>query len=80
MRIRLVTSGRVLQGTAVQIVQALRALAGPRGGTSTGDYIDDMVAALAHEGVRLEPTGATDTERAASLVSELLRSGQARRL
>ena len=80
MRIRLVTSGRVLQGTPVQVVQSLRALAGPRAGASTSDYTDDVVAALARDGVRLDVTGATDAERAASLVSQLLRTGQAERL
>jgi len=80
MRIRLVTSGRVIQGTPVQIVQALRALAGVRGGASADDYIDDLVAALARDGVRLAMTGETGTERAASLVAELFRTGQAERL
>lgn len=76
MRIRIKDEERVMQGTATQIVQAMRSLAFGREEQPLGEYITWVAEQLSRMmGVSLEVTGNTDDERARSLVDELLRTG-----
>ena len=73
--------GRVFQGTALQIVGAMRDVAFAPGDVSLAEYVAWPVRhARSHEEVDLDVTGETDDALAASLVAELLRAGLARKL
>jgi hypothetical protein len=81
MQVRLKADGRVLQGTAVQIVTTMQGLAFGQDHLSLPDYIDWAVAQLTRlEGTELKIEGATPEERARSFVSEMLRAGLAEKL
>lgn len=66
--------GREFMGTPTQIVQAMRGLAFASK-ASLGDYIDHSVKqAESLMDVSMKITGTTDDEKAACLVSEMLRT------
>ena len=71
---------RVLEGTPLQIVQAMKGMAFGVEGFTMRQYIEWVVAnAERFEGVVLKVEGGTDEELVASLVAEMLRTGLARR-
>ena len=71
---------RVFQGTPLQIVQAMQDIAFGAEGVTVRKYIESVVeAAQRFEGIALAATGGTDAELAASLISEMIRTGLARR-
>ncbi len=73
--------GRVLQGTCVQIVQAMQSIAFDVGARSLSEYIDWVVQnAQRFEDATLVVVGASEGERAESLVLEMVRAGLARRV
>ncbi|AKF85012.1 hypothetical protein MFUL124B02_08425 [Myxococcus fulvus 124B02] len=70
--------GRVLQGTAVQIVKGMQDIAFGVERLSLPEYISWVVAnAQRFESIALRVQGETDEEKAASLVDEMLREGLA---
>ncbi|WP_404364463.1 hypothetical protein ACIHQR_30230 [Corallococcus coralloides] len=70
--------GRVLQGTAVQIVKGMQDIAFGVERLSLGEYINWVVGnAQRFESTELRVQGETDEEKAASLVDEMLREGLA---
>ncbi|RKI05683.1 hypothetical protein D7Y15_32780 [Corallococcus sp. AB030] len=72
--------GRVLQGTAVQIVKGMQDIAFGVERLSLGEYINWVVGnAQRFESTELRVQGETDEEKAASLVDEMLREGLAAR-
>ncbi len=81
MRIRLNADGRVLEGTPVQIVQSMHAIAFGADGLTLGEYIDwacDHAGRML--GVELEVGGDTDEERAAAFVDAMVEAELAERL
>jgi hypothetical protein len=65
--------GRVFQGTARQIVQAMQDIAMPAQHLSLAEYMAWVAEnALRFEGVELRHDGETDEERAKSLVASML--------
>lgn len=73
--------GRVLSGTALQIVKAMQDLAFGADGKSVRQYVEGVVEhALRFEEVELHVQGSTDDELAGSLVEEMLRTELAARL
>jgi hypothetical protein len=81
MRIRIVADGRVLQGTAKQIVEAMHSIAFGQENRSLSEYIDwsvDMARRMT--GVELAVEGETDEEKSASLVQAMIDAGLATRL
>src|SRR5262245_54827412 len=61
MRIRIHADGRVLEGTALQMVQQMQALAFGRDGMTLSEYIDWSVDQLARmTGTRLQIEGKSD--------------------
>ena len=71
---------RVLEGTPLQIVRAMKGMAFGVEGLTMRQYIEWVVAnAERFEGVVLKVEGGTDEELVASLVAEMLRTGLARR-
>lgn len=73
--------GRMFQGTALQIVGAMRDAAFAPGDFTVPEYVAWTVShARSHEEVDLDVQGETDEALAASLVAELIRSGLARKL
>ena len=72
--------GRVFQGTAMQIVQAMQDIAFGVEQLSLDQYIDWVVDnARRFEGVELAVAGETMEERAMALVEEMVRAGLAAR-
>jgi hypothetical protein len=72
---------RLFQGTPVQIVQAMKFIAFGVDHLSLIEYTDWVAAnARKFEDVELKITGATDEERCASLVGEMIRTGLTRRV
>ncbi len=70
--------GRVFQGTALQIVKAMQDIAFGVDDFTVPQYIEWVVAnARRFEEVELVIKGDTDEEKAAALVSEMLRAGLA---
>ena len=70
--------GRVFQGTALQIVKAMQDIAFGVDDFTVPQYIECVVAnARRFEEVELVIKGDTDEEKAAALVSEMLRAGLA---
>ena len=81
MRIRIVSDGRVLQGTAEQIVRQLQYLAFGQEDASLAEYVDWVAAQVGRqEGVELTVEGATGREKAAALLAALVGVGVALRL
>jgi hypothetical protein len=81
MRIRIVADGRVLQGTAKQIVEAMHSIAFGQENRTLSEYIDwsvDMARRMT--GVELEVEGDSDDERAASFVAAMIEVGLAVKL
>ncbi len=73
MRIRLMADGRVLEGTPVQIVQAMHSIAFGADGLSLIEYIDwacDHARRMLE--IDIEVTGETEEERAASFVEAMV--------
>ncbi len=71
---------RVLEGTPLQIVQAMKGMAFGVEGFTMRQYIEWVVAnAERFEGVVLKVEGGTDEELVASLVAQMIRTGLARR-
>jgi len=71
---------RLLEGTPLEIVRAMQALAFGAQDLAVPAYIAWVAAnALRFEDVALAITGETDAERAASLLDEMVRTGLARR-
>lgn len=76
MRIRIKEDGRVLQGTATQIVQTMQSVAFGREEQPLEEYIGwvaDQVTRMM--GVSLDVRGDTAEDKARSLVAELIRTG-----
>ena len=76
MRIRLMSDGRVLEGTAKQIVEAMQYIAFGQETRTLGEYIDwltDQVESLEQTALHVEDD--TDEEKAASLVQAMLGAG-----
>jgi hypothetical protein len=70
--------GRVFQGTALQIVKAMQDIAFGVDDFTVPQYIEWVVAnARRFEEVELVIKGDTDEDKAAALVSEMLRAGLA---
>ena len=70
--------GRVFQGTALQIVKAMQDIAFGVDDFTVPQYIEWVVAnARRFEEVELVIKGDNDEEKAAALVSEMLRAGLA---
>ena len=81
MRIRLNADGRVLQGTPVQIVQAMHAIAFGADGLSLSEYIDWACEHAARMmDVHLEIADGTEDESAAAFVDAMIESELAVRL
>ena len=81
MRIRLMSDGRVLEGTAKQIVEAMQYIAFGQETRTLGEYIDwltDQVERLEQTALNIE--GDTDEEKAASLVDAMLANGLAEKM
>jgi hypothetical protein len=71
---------RIFQGTPLQIVQAMQAISFGAEALTVPKYIESVVAdAQRFEGITLSASGNTDAELAASLISEMIRAGLARR-
>jgi len=81
MRIKINADGRVLEGTAKQIVEAMQYVAFGQQDRTLTEYIDwaSETASRMNE-VDLRITGSTDEERAESLVRAMLEAGLAERL
>jgi hypothetical protein len=72
--------GRVFQGTAMQIVQAMQSIAFGVETFSLDQYIDWVIDnARRFEGVNLRAEGVSAEARAASLVEEMVTTGLAGR-
>jgi hypothetical protein len=72
--------GRVFAGTALQIVRDMQSISFVKREAELADYIEWVAcSAQQYEGVELRVAGTTDEDRAAALLSELLRTGLARR-
>ena len=81
MRIKIVADGRVLQGTAKQIVEAMHSIAFGQERRTLSEYIDWAVGMASRmTGVELAVEGETDEEKSASLVQAMLDAGLATRL
>ena len=81
MRIRMMSDGRVFQGTAKQIVEAMKYIAFGQEQRSLGEYIDWLVDQVQRlESTDLKVDGDTDEEKAASLVQAMLGSGLAEKM
>jgi len=81
MRIRIVGDGRVFEGTAKQIVEAMHSIAFGQENRALSEYIDWSVgmARRMYE-VDLVAEGETDEEKAASFVKAMIEVGLAARL
>ena len=81
MRIKINADGRVLEGTAKQIVEAMQYVAFGQQDRTLTEYIDwaaEMASRMNEVDLRI--TGSTDEERAESLVRGMLETGLAERL
>lgn len=80
MKIRM-RDGRELEGTAVEIVRAMKRLAFGVENLTLADYITWVVDnARKFDAVELEAKGATDEDVAASLVDGMVRGGLAEQI
>ena len=81
MRIRMMSDGRVFQGTAKQIVEAMKYIAFGQEQRSLGEYIDWLVDQVQRlESTEMKVEGDTDEAKAASLVQAMLGSGLAEKM
>ncbi len=81
MRIRMMADGRVLEGTAKQIAEAMHALAFGQENRTLSEYIDWAVdQARRMNEIDLEVTGTTDDDKASALVRAMLEEGLAQNL
>jgi hypothetical protein len=81
MRIRITSDGRVLEGTAKQIVEAMHYVAFGQEQRTLGEYIDWAVdQATRMNEIDLKVEGETDEEKAASLVDAMLKAGLAEKM
>ena len=81
MRIRLMSDGRVLEGTAKQIVEAMQYIAFGQETRTLGEYIDWLVGQVERlEQIALHVEGDTDEEKAKSLVQAMLGAGLAEKV
>lgn len=81
MRIRMTAGGRVLEGTAKQIAEAMHALAFGQENRSLSEYIDWAVdQARRMNEIDMQVEGDTDDEKAKSRVRAMLEAGLAERL
>ena len=81
MRIRMMSDGRVFQGTPKQIVEAMQYIAFGQENRTLGEYIDWLVDQVERlESTSLNVEGDTDEEKAASLVQAMLGSGLAEKM
>ncbi len=78
MRIQIVNDGRVLEGTAVQIVQQLQYIAFGKEEATLAEYVDWLAAQVARQdGVDLRVEGTTGREKAVGLVKAMVKAGLA---
>ena len=81
MRIRMMSDGRVFQGPAKQIVEAMKYIAFGQEQRSLGEYIDWLVDQVQRlESTEMKVEGDTDEAKAASLVQAMLGSGLAEKM
>ena len=81
MRIRMLADGRVLEGTAKQIAEAMHALALGQENRALSETIDWAVdQARRMNELDLEVTGTTDDDKASALVRAVLAAGLAQKL
>jgi hypothetical protein len=81
MRIRMMADGRVLEGTAKQIAEAMHALAFGQENRTLSEYIDWAVdQARRMNEIDMQVEGNNDDEKAKSLVRVMLEAGLAERL
>ena len=81
MKIQILSDGRVLEGTAREIVEAMKYVAFGQEGRSLGEYIDWVLEeARRLHGLELVVEGESDEERAEGLVRVMLEMGLAVRL
>ncbi len=81
MRLRITADGRVLGGTAKQIVEAMHALAFGQENRTLSESIDWAVdQARRMNEIDLEVTGTTDDDKASALVRAMLAAGLAQKL
>jgi hypothetical protein len=81
MRLRITADGRVLEGTAKQIAEAMHALAFGQENRTLSEYIDWAVdQARRMNEIDLEVTGTTDDDKASALVRAMLAAGLAQKL
>lgn len=81
MKIRMMSDGRVFQGTPKQIVEAMQYIAFGQENRTLGEYIDWLVDQVQRlESTELKVEGTTDEEKAASLVQAMLGSGLAEKM
>ncbi len=81
MRIRMLRDGRVFQGTAKQIVEAMQYIAFGQENRTLGEYIDWLVDQVQRlESIDLKIEGETDEDKAASLVQAMMGSGLAEKM
>jgi hypothetical protein len=81
MRIRILSDGRVLEGTPKQIVEAMQYIAFGQEERTLSEYIDwaaDMARRM--NDVDLVVEGDTDEEKAASFVTAMLEAGFAKKI
>jgi hypothetical protein len=81
MRIRILSDGRVLEGTAKQIAEAMHYVAFGQQDRTLGEYIDWAVdQARRMNEIDMVVDGETDEEKAVALVEAMLPAGLAERL
>ena len=81
MRIRITSDGRVLEGTAKQIVEAMHYVAFGQEQRTLSEYVDwavDQASRMNELDLKVE--GETDDEKAASLVEAMLGAGLAEKV
>jgi len=81
MRIKITSDGRVLEGTAKQIVEAMHYVAFGQEQRTLSEYIDwavDQASRMNELDLKVE--GETDEEKAASLVDAMLGAGLAEKV
>lgn len=81
MRIRILSDGRVFQGTAQQIVEQMHFLAFGKENRSLSEYVDWLVDQIQRmESISITVKGENDAEKAASMVQAMLETGLAEKM
>ncbi len=81
MKIRLMTDGRVLEGTTKQIAETMQALAFGQEDRTLSEYISWAVEQVRRMNeIDLQVEGETEDEKAQSLVHAMLETGLAEKL